>query len=200
MLFLFLPTFYLEFGSRTTLILKKLYHFNLRLWLFCALLFLCQTNLALLSPWYPDYFLVCIYRQQLKPFIFLVLQNWTRWMIVLFPCDCNDPLHLFLFTPLKMCKDTEPRIWCIGNTAFGMFLCTSGRFQCQAENRGLKREVFSNLLIGSVLNKSKVFSRLYNSFVIFCNILFTEEDSDEIKIGTACKNSGCSKVSGSVAL
>lgn len=31
-------------------------------------------------------------------------------------------------------------------------------------------------------------------------ILFTEEDSDEIKIGTACKNAGCSKVSGSVPL
>lgn len=29
-------------------------------------------------------------------------------------------------------------------------------------------------------------------------ILFPEEDSDEIKIGTACKNAGCSKVSGSV--
>lgn len=43
-----------------------------------------------------------------------------------------------------------------------------------------------------------MFSRLYNSFAVFYNIMFTEEDSDEIKIGTACKNAGCSKVSGSV--
>lgn len=76
----FLPTYYLEFGSRTTLLLKKLYNFNLRLRLFCALLFLCQTNLALLSPWYPNYFRVRIYREQLKPFTFLVLKNWIRWM------------------------------------------------------------------------------------------------------------------------
>lgn len=46
-----------------------------------------------------------------------------------------------------------------------------------------------------------MFSTLYNSVAIFYNmILFTEEDSDEIKIGTACKNAGCSKVSGSVPL
>lgn len=31
-------------------------------------------------------------------------------------------------------------------------------------------------------------------------ILFAEEDSDEIKIGTACKNAGCSKVSDLVSL
>jgi len=44
-------------------------------------------------------------------------------------------------------------------------------------------------------------SSLSNSLTIFYNmILFTEEDSDEIKIGTACKNAGCSKVSHSVPL
>ncbi|NXC20985.1 CHRD1 protein, partial [Corythaeola cristata] len=46
----------------------------------------------------------------------------------------------------------------------------------------------------TIKRPSKIFSTLHNSVTIFYNmILFAEEDSDEIKIGTACKNAGCSK-------
>lgn len=100
--FFFLPTVYLEFGSRTTLLLKKYFLISTYVCGYFILLFLCQNcHLALLSIWYPNSFLVCIYRQQLEPFTFLVLQNQTRWVIVLFPYDCNNPLHQFFFAPLK---------------------------------------------------------------------------------------------------